>query len=75
MLRLSAEQQFAQHHKGARGSRRRISYVPKITDDGLPIAYHHLQRAQLSRCVQQQGKSLSVLRLRETATAAVRDRY
>lgn len=57
VLRLSAKQQFAQHHKGARGSGRRISHVPEISDDGLPIAYHHLQRAQLSRRVQQQGKS------------------
>lgn len=56
VLRLSAEQQFAQHHKGARSSRRRISHVPKVPDDGLPVAHHHLQRAQLSRRVQQQGK-------------------
>lgn len=62
VLRFSAEQQFAQHHKGARGSRRRLPYVPKVSDDRLPIAYHHLQRAQLPRRVQQQGKECTFAR-------------
>lgn len=69
MLRLPAEQQFAQHHKGARGSRRRLPYVPKISDDGLPIAYHHLQCAQLSRRVQQQGKKTLIREFASLANA------
>lgn len=69
VLRLPAEQQFAQHHKGARGSRRRIPYVPKISDDGLPIAYHHLQCAQLSRRVQQQGKKTLIREFASVANA------
>ena len=52
VLRLPAEQQPAQHHKGARGPGRWLPHVPEISDDGLPIANHHLQRAQLPRRLQ-----------------------
>lgn len=56
MLRLPAEQQPPQHHKGTRGAGRWLPYVPEVPDDGLPVANHHLQRAQLPRRLQQQGE-------------------
>lgn len=57
VLRFSAKQQPAQHHKGARGSGCGLSHVPQISDDGFPVVNHHLQRAQLPRRLQQQGET------------------